>query len=543
MGMFAKGLVKGLAGSIDQNLQLAMSRRQEDVSRAKSFWMTRQAQKLDAADEHDRMAEKHLNRLINEFGGDVAKGLAAYKAIGGDVDTVGQYIKDLDATRQVNIKYNIADKFKFDGIDLSQFADLSKKDALSAVSMELKPLDIQYTDTSGLAKLGLGFKDKGKEISASINQLIPARDLSQIRNVTSSLRGKFDPSGLKPGVEFDMALQSHAATMRANEPSLQKQLARNVADILKAKNPEEKTKLLSDQVIILEGIRNYNKLTKTTNVIGTGTLYSAYSGGYKQLMTSSGYENTKGMITLTDPAGGPILEDQDALDAWSKIEKDYNTEFIKNNLLTTDGKAFKNDQTEAVASLIGVSELAQSLIATANETIDDEGGSDGTETSKNQLGVPKEVKEPVEGMAKFTPTYVGDPANNYANAQEFLAFAESAKNDPNSPYFGLDLTYDVAVNSLTTRFGLPKEVAERLAQPYKSSLEDIVAKRSENNEELIKALKEIYGDEIKDDGSVDPKPRDMGGIYAGYFDQKKADEWEEKFGATHNPDGKLKTFK
>jgi len=260
-------------------------------------------------------------------------------------------------------------------------------------------------------------------------------------------------------------------------------------------------------------------------------------------MTSSGYNKTGDMVTLIDPADGSLLENQDALDAWSKIEKDYNTEFIKNNLLTTDGKAFKNDQTEAVASLIGVSELAQSLIATANETIDDEGGSDGTETSKNQLGVPKEVKEPVEGMAKFTPTYVGDPANNYANAQEFLAFAESAKNDPNSPYFGLDLTYDVAVNSLTTRFGLPKEVAERLAQPYKSSLEDIVAKRSENNEELIKALKEIYGDEIKDDGSVDPKPRDMGGIYAGYFDQKKADEWEEKFGATHNPDGKLKTFK
>ena len=188
---------------------------------------------------------------------------------------------------------------------------------------------------------------------------------------------------------------------------------------------------------------------------------------------------------------------------------------------------------------MGLREMADSMIATANETIDTEGdgAGDGAEPPKNQ------TKEPVEGIAKFTPTYVGDPANNYQNAQEFLAFAESAKNDPDSPYFGLDLTYDVAVNSLTTRFGLPKEVAERLAQPYKSSLEDIVAKRSENNEELIKALKEIYGDEIKDDGSVDPKPRDMGGIYAGYFDQKKADEWEEKFGATHNPDGKLKTFK
>ena len=220
MGMFAKGLVKGLTGSIDKNLQMFLAQRQDDVSRVKSFWMTRQAQKLDAADEHDRMAEKHLNRLINEFGGDVAKGLAAYKAIGGDVDTVGQYIKDLDATRQVGIKYNIADKFKFDGIDLSKFADLSKKQALSSVGMEVKPLDIQYTDTSGLAKLGLGLKDKGKEISASINQLIPSKDLSEIRNITSSLRGKFDPSGLKPGVEFNMALQTHAASMKANAPSL-----------------------------------------------------------------------------------------------------------------------------------------------------------------------------------------------------------------------------------------------------------------------------------------------------------------------------------
>lgn len=539
MGMFAKGLVKGLAGSIDRNLQMAMSRRQDDVSRAKTFWMTRQAQKLDAAEEHDRMAEKHLNRLINEFGGDVAKGLAAYKAIGGDVDTVGQYIKDLDATRQVNIKYNIADKFKFDGIDLSQFADLSKKDALSAVSMELKPLDIQYTDTSGLAKLGLGLKDKGKEISASINQLIPSKDLSEIRNVTSSLRGKFDPSGLKAGVEFDMARQTHAMSMRANAPSLEKQLAKNVQSLITETDPDKKKKLLEDQTVLLSAIEDYENLTNKTNLVGMSTLLSAYNSGLTNLKTEKGYKNTSGMITLTNPTGGPLLQDQEALDVWSQMEKTYDTNFIKNSLLSADGKSYLSNKTQALASVMGLREMADSMIATANETIETEGeGGDG--------GQPPPLDDPA---TKFSKTYVANPDDNYANAREFLQYAETQMPA------GQKMQYQNVLNNLTTNFGLPLNVAERLAEPYKDTVEDIVTQRATGNTELIQALKNKFGnDVVADDGRVMARPT----ATIGKGDRNKSqaekqeiirlkqaavDQWDDMFKDTHNPDGTLKTFR
>lgn len=539
MGMFAKGLVKGLAGNIDKNLQMAMSRRQDDVSRAKTFWMTRQAQKLDAAEEHDRMAEKHLNRLINEFGGDVSKGLAAYKAIGGDVDTVGQYLTDLDATRQVGIKYNIADKFKFDGVDLSQFADLSKKQALSAVGMEVKPLDIQYTDTSGLARLGLGFKDKGKEISESINQLIPARDLTEIRNVTSSLKGKFDPSGLKPGVEFNMAVQTHAMSMQANAPSLEKQLAKNVQSLIKETDPDKKKKLLEDQTVLLSAIEDYESLTNKTNLVGMSTLLSAYSSGLTKLKTEKGYKNTGGDVTLTNPAGGPLLEDQDALNAWSEMEDTYDTNFIKNSLLTPDGKGYLSNKTQALSSVMGLREKADSMIATANETI-------GTETEGGDGGQPPPSDDPA---AKFSKTYVANPDDNYANAREFLQYAETQMPA------GQKMQYQNVLNNLTTNFGLPLNVAEQLAEPYKDSIENIVGQRTQTNADLITALRSRYGEDIvAADGRVMARPT----ATTGKGDRNKSqaekqeiirlkqaavDQWDDMFKATHNPDGTLKTFR
>lgn len=539
MGMFAKGLVKGLAGSIDKNLQMAMARRQDDVSRAKSFWMTRQAQKLDAAEEHDRMAEKHLNRLINEFGGDVAKGLAAYKAIGGDVDTVGQYIKDLDETRQVGIKYNIADKFKFDGIDLSQFADLSKKQALSAVGMEVKPLDIQYTDTSGLARLGLGFKDKGKEISESINQLIPAKDLTEIRNITSSLKAKFDPSGLKAGVEFDMAVQTHAMSMQANAPSLEKQLAKNVQSLIAETDPDKRKKLLEDQTVLLSAIEDYENLTNKTNLVGMSTLLSAYNSGLTNLKTEKGYKNTSGLITLTNPTGGPLLQDQEALDAWSEMQKTYDTNFIKNSLLSADGKSYLSNKTQALASVMGLREMAESMIATANETIDTEGDGAGG-------GEPPPSDDPKD---KFTPEYVNNSANDYANAKEFLQFAETQLPA------GQKMEYQRVINNLTTTFGLPLDVAERLAEPYKDKVEDIINRRTTDNTALIQALKNKFGnDVVADDGSVMSRPTlKLSKVYSKKSQafrqdlrekqQIKIDAWDDKFAATHNPDGSLKTFK
>ena len=537
MGMFAKGLLKGLTGSIDRNLQMALSRRQDDVSRAKTFWMTRQAQKLDAAEEHDRMAEKHLNRLINEFGGDVAKGLAAYKAIGGDVDTVGAYLKDVDETRRVT-NYNLVDKFKFDGIDLGQFADLSKKQALSAVGMDVKPLDIQYTDTSGLAKLGLGLKDAGKNISDSINQLIPARDFTEIRNLTNKLTGKFDTSGLKASLEFKMQQEMHAASMLANKPNLEKQLSANVYNLLREKDPLKKAKLIDDNTIILKSIEDLQDAKdKRKNAISMSGLASIYTSGLKTLATEKGYSIQRGEPFYQTQ--DKLLEGQEALNKFNQDVDVYSRDFLKNSVLSADGKTYRNSDTQELATVLGLREMAESMIATANETIDTEGeGASGDQ--------PPPTDDPA---AKFKPEYVNNPANDYANAKEFLQFAETQMPA------GQKMQYQNVINNLTTNFGLPLNVAERLAEPYKDTLEDIVTRRTTDNTDLIKALQNRFGaDLVADDGRVMKRPTlSLGKSYRNASNEEKEiarkgkkaaiEQWNSMFKDTHKPDGTLKTFR
>ena len=78
-GGFGSGFATGLAESVDQSLKTALDKREKEMSRAREFWMTRQAQKMDLADDHDKRAGDALDAFITEFNGDVAKGLAAYK--------------------------------------------------------------------------------------------------------------------------------------------------------------------------------------------------------------------------------------------------------------------------------------------------------------------------------------------------------------------------------------------------------------------------------------------------------------------------------
>ena len=419
MGMFAKGLVKGLAGSIDRNLQMAISRRQDDVSRAKTFWMTRQAQKLDAADEHDRMAEKHLNRLINEFGGDVSKGLAAYKALGGDVDSVGKYIDDLDETGQAGISYNIADKFKFDGVDLSQFADLSRKQALGAVSMEIKPLDIQYTDTSGLSKIGLGLKDAGKDISASVNQLIPERDFAEVRALTDTLRGKFDPSGLKAGVEFSMKQQQHRATMAANIPSLEKQLSQNILEIAKTTDPDKLKKLQDKQTLLITTIESVAKAKDpSSGEVSISVLSRSYDNMLDQTESSAGFSTSQG-VNIVDPTTGQQVFGEDALRVYAPIKKAAEKQFIINNILNADQTAFRSKDAEAMVRLKGLSSLVDEVLNEAKLRRETEEALRVGEAS-DEIG-DAELFDPTRGVdTRAVDTTVVDepPMNNVLNQQE-----------------------------------------------------------------------------------------------------------------------------
>lgn len=185
-GSFGTGLVKGLATSVDKSLRDAMDKRTEEMSRARQFWQTRQAQKLDLKEAHDRRAEKALDRMIREAGGDVALGLAAYQAAGNDPDSVEAYIKKIDLVRDSKGTFNLKDNLLgLEGYEPGKM-DITREAALGSVGMQLKGVDASSIAIDDpLSEIGLGLKGGASQrVADKINGLIPPSEVTQVEGLT-----------------------------------------------------------------------------------------------------------------------------------------------------------------------------------------------------------------------------------------------------------------------------------------------------------------------------------------------------------------------
>jgi hypothetical protein len=356
-GSFGTGLITGLASSIDKSLQTAMDKRDKEMSRARSFWETRQAQKMDLADAHDRRAKKALDRLIDEFDGDVASGLAAYKAIGGSVDSVEGYITELDETRKAGISYDIKQKFKFDNIDMNEFKELSREDALGSVRMEVPTLDIKMSDTSGLSKIGLGLKDVGKGISEKVNEMIPPRTYQAVEGLEVAT---FDPSGLKTGVEFDMKKQQFEASMKANSLDIKNQIKYNIMEINNlGDSPEDEAnriKLTKENEALFTvydrfaAIDNRNKGGLT--VSGMSSLYTSRMD---QLREDNQYGTVGNVASIT--VDGKTLTGTEATNKWNEIKLEEQSQYVEGVLLDDQGN-YRGSKAEDMMSFMSIPQKA-----------------------------------------------------------------------------------------------------------------------------------------------------------------------------------------
>ena len=134
-GSFGTGLVTGLATSVDKSLQDALDKRDNEMSSARKFWQTRQAQKLDLAEAEDMRSEKALKRMINEANGDVALGFAAYQAAGGDADSVEKFIARIDDTRAAKGEFNLTEALNMpEGFD----ANITREQAYGAIRTPIR---------------------------------------------------------------------------------------------------------------------------------------------------------------------------------------------------------------------------------------------------------------------------------------------------------------------------------------------------------------------------------------------------------------------
>jgi len=196
---FWTGFGTGLAKSVDQGLQKAMSKRDDELSRAKSFWQTRQAQKLDQKEAYDARAEKALRRLIRETGSSTL-GLAAFNAAGGDADGAEDFLKEVDATRKQGLKYDIRANLQLpEGFEVGE--DIAESAAFGQVRQPLKGVDKERIDIADPLK-GTMFALKGgaEEVASQTNKMFtPTAAPTPVTGVPTAT---FDRSGLITAKEY-----------------------------------------------------------------------------------------------------------------------------------------------------------------------------------------------------------------------------------------------------------------------------------------------------------------------------------------------------
>ena len=359
-GSFGTGFVTGLAKSVDASLQTAMDKRNEELSEARKYALTMQRKKQERADEQDERAKKALDRLIRESNGNVAMGLAAYQAAGGEVDQVESFISSMDETRNKGMDYSLSDKLNLEGVDLSQFKDLTRERAFGAIRTEVTPVStLNLEDTSGLQKIGLGMKDMGAGISEKINEMIPAREREAIKGITGAV---LDRSGMYESEQYRREVE-------ASIPSMEAQLGNNLSKIRTGKDFLGNTldaaainNLEKDNARLLTTIGGLSKSKAAATDTGPSLseISALYTKGLAELETSTGYNvSTNGTVTVQTPEGD-LLDGPQAVEYWTQRKNEWKSDFVRNSVFDATGNYVSNDADYA-AKALGLGDVADTV--------------------------------------------------------------------------------------------------------------------------------------------------------------------------------------
>ena len=403
-GRFATGLVEGLSTSIDTSLRNAMAKRDEEMTMVKKFQMTRQQQKIDAAEAEDARAEKALDRFIREFNGDVAKGLAAYNAAGGSADTAEQYLKDVDDTRRkTGSEYKLQDKFNFEGIDLGEFADLDTETARAAIRTEVKPVDVQMEDTGLLSKIGLGKDDMGEDVSASVNELMPARERVDIEGLFGAA---LDRSGL---VESEIYQRQAAADVLKGKEKYTYNIGRLAEPDLP---PDQREAIMSENAMILAGVKELGAAERASTAGGS---ISEYTQMYKNGLAAPVEANIQYTAPTPNSQATAINQEtgQELIGAEAnayrqqKIQSGF-AQWIASTLLDEKGQPINNDAAMWIKGYRQQDTLEQIQAAIADQG--------GTEAEEKPV-VPSFTKDDVAGDPEKYVTEVRNANPNVSTVQ------------------------------------------------------------------------------------------------------------------------------
>jgi hypothetical protein len=374
---FWTGLATGLARSVDQGLQKAMSKRDDELSRAKTFWQTRQAQKLDQKDAYDARAEKALQRMIREAGDDTTLGLAAFNAAGGDPDSVEALIKRIDDTRANKGKYNLLDSLKTaDGKPITAGeTTIGIEDALKSVRMQMKGIEssnIKIDDP--LNKYGLGLRGGAAEkVAESVNAMIPPETVEKLTGIP---RATLDMSNMIDAEKYAneqklVAKQLTPTLAEGNDAIVQELMSLDpTAEDYSAKSAA----LIDKQNIYLDAMGKIAqaKDTGTTGSVTTSVLNTMYRQQLTANLAGKGI-NTKDQ-TYLDENGNIMAGGSGFIAAVDNATSSFNDTYVA---------ALQRDDGSFGPAAIGLIQNNPSLTAASDKLTGKEDTSKSADTKKS----------------------------------------------------------------------------------------------------------------------------------------------------------------
>jgi hypothetical protein len=493
---FWTGFATGLAKSVDQGLKKAMDKRDDELSRAKTFWQTRQAQKLDQKEAYDARAEKALRRLIRETGSSTL-GLAAFNAAGGDADSAEDFLKQVDATRNAGETYNIRDNLKLPE-DYKAGNDIEESAALKSVRMQMKGIDATNVKIDDpLSKFGLGLRGgAAQSVADEVNSLIEPEIVETLNNIPNVT---IDRSGFVSAID-------RKRTIEDSIPGLDKQLGINTRKIvdLDKNSPtyEADLEALEDETAKIILAKTMAREADTANT--SGTKLTEYLSMSKTIRTDVddelGYTAGSGGTapSITNGPNGTELSGNAATSYRNKILAERNEAFVRNNLVDENGEPVSGDADAVIRGKGAFRAIAKRIKDEALARKDDgEGSGTGTAEDAAKVEIPFEKQK------------IAVQANPMGALTKFMK-VNGAKATPDA-MLNLLRKYEYSDEEA---IGLIQEVMKQnQPAPKKPSYADLTNKKTSV-------------------AKVAPRPKGSDQV-----SQYEANDWDNQFAATHNPDG------
>jgi len=228
--------------------------------------------------------------------------------------------------------------------------------------MEVKPIDVQMQDMSGLANIGLGMKDLGKGVSENINQLIPARERTAIEGLTGAI---LDRTGTIENIQFKQDLMNAV-------PDLERQIYANLHQLNTGRdlmgNQLDEAADFELEKANASLIEQWTTLLKVkADAQSTGAGLGDYSSFYKtrlvELEDEIGFKvTTEGMVIATGPNGETLMGD-DALSYLGQKKDEMKTDFVSTMLLDSNGN-YVNKDAQLYAEGMGLGKYVDAAKAT-----------------------------------------------------------------------------------------------------------------------------------------------------------------------------------